>query len=206
MTNKTITMSRELAPKLVCGIGLNDVGRVGQYENGKRIGKCPFYARWNHMLNRCYGKIYQVDRPSYQGCTVCSEWLTFSNFKAWMAAQDWQGKDLDKDILSPGNRIYSPDHCAFVDKSVNSFVLDGGRVAAGSLVGASWHAKTGKFRAYCWDVTSKKRKAIGAYDTAEESHSAWRAFKAEQAKVLAAQQPDHRIAAALIKRFSNHAA
>ena len=52
--------------KLVCGVGVNDLGyRTQVYEDvtkngGKRIQKsvfqCKYYAAWKSMLVRCYSK------------------------------------------------------------------------------------------------------------------------------------------------------
>ena len=108
----------------VYGVGTNDAGYAIQVmesvrgANGKPkqriIWFCPFYRRWVHMLERCYSERYQEKKPTYIGCTVCEEWLRFSNFKSWMETQDWEGKHLDKDLLVEGNKIYSPDTCILV--------------------------------------------------------------------------------------------
>ena len=45
---------------------------------GKR---CPYYDRWKKILNRCYNEDRLSRYPSYNGCKVSNEWLTFSNFK-----------------------------------------------------------------------------------------------------------------------------
>jgi hypothetical protein len=42
-----------------------------------------------------------------------------SRFIAWAKTKDWEGKQLDKDILIPGNKHYSPDACMFVDPLIN---------------------------------------------------------------------------------------
>lgn len=188
----------------VCGVGINDADyKVIRHKDGRRVFSCPFYARWGHMLNRCYGEKYHKERPSYEGCSVSPEWLNFSNFRSWMDDKEWQGKHLDKDILVPGNKIYGPNFCVFVDSRVNSFILDGGRNPS-SLRGATWHQATSRFRAYCWDVQTGKRKTVGSFLTAEEAHAAWLNFKIDQAKVIASHQSDPRVAEALIKRFEHY--
>lgn len=77
----------------VCGVGINDADYVvgkyeSWYEGGKRklktLWQCPYYVKWHAMLNRCYNARYHKNKPTYIGCYVCEEWLTFSNFKAWM--------------------------------------------------------------------------------------------------------------------------
>lgn len=111
-----VPMGRKIG--IVFGVGINDVGRVSNNKNGANY-RCPFYARWHSMITRCYSEKFQYKNPSYIGCSVCDEWLTFSNFKRWMEQQDWHGKDLDKDILVKGNRVYSPETCMFVDRKTN---------------------------------------------------------------------------------------
>lgn len=108
--------------KSIRGVGINDADYMtSAIINGKSI-QCHFYVRWKRMIDRCYSIRYQESRPTYIGCSVCSEWLLFSSFKLWMIKQDWQGKQLDKDIIKYGNKVYSPDTCVFVSLSLNSLI------------------------------------------------------------------------------------
>ena len=101
-------------PKLVFGVGINDADYVVQkfetigYVDGKQERKlvwaCPYYRAWKNMLARCYYHKVQGNRPTYSGCIVSEEWLRFSNFRRWMANQDFEGKQLDKDLLFEGNK------------------------------------------------------------------------------------------------------
>ena len=201
--------------KLVCGVGINDADYVvGTREvvkcegvEGKRqqLRICPFYRRWADMLKRCYSRKYHESCPTYSDCYVCEEWLTFSNFKAWMEKQDWEGKQLDKDILNPGNKEYSPETCIFVDKKTNIFLTDAKASRGEFPIGVCWHRGANKFQALCGDG-SGKQKHLGCFNTELEAHKAWLAFKLEQAKILAAEQSDPRVAKALIERYSNYAA
>ena len=75
--------------------------------------------------------------PTYKGCSVSEEWLRFSNFKRWMEKQDWDGKQLDKDILFEGNKVYSAETCVFVTSVVNSFTSDSGAKRGEWLIGVS---------------------------------------------------------------------
>lgn len=75
------------------------------------------------MLERCYNEKYLESYPSYIGTSVCSEWLYTTTFKEWMEKQDWQGKCLNKDIIVPRSKLYSPDTSAFVLQATNLFVL-----------------------------------------------------------------------------------
>lgn len=114
--------------RLVFGVGINDADyNVIKYEriNGKqkRVWSCPFYIKWRAMLERCYSDLYHDRKPTYTECTVIPQWFTFSSFKTWMQTQHWEGKELDKDILFPGNKVYGPDTCVFVGKRLNTFSM-----------------------------------------------------------------------------------
>ena len=116
-------------------MGVNDADyTVIPTVNGKQV-VCTFYRAWTAMLKRCYNPTYQANNPTYIGCTVCDEWLTFSNFKKWMMRQDFQGKQLDKDLLVKGNKLYSPETCVFVDGMINTFTIDSGAIRGDYPIG-----------------------------------------------------------------------
>ena len=198
--------------KLVYGVGTNDADYVVQiketvgYVDGKQKRKtvwfCPYYQAWQNMLRRCYSTKTQERYPTYKGCSVSEEWLTFSNFKRWMASQNWEGMQLDKDLLFEGNKVYSAETCAFVTQTVNKFTND--RVAARGewLIGVDRHKQSEKFQAQCNNPITKKREYLGLFTTEQEAHQAWLKRKLELAKELAAIQEDERVATALIKRYS----
>lgn len=145
--------------KLVCGVGFNDadyavqkfetIGYVAGKIKQKKVWACPYYRAWASMLERCYSKKYQDRWPTYKGCTVSKEWHTFSNFKNWMQKQDFEGKQLDKDLLVQGNKIYGAYTCVFVTQAVNKFANDNGAARGELLIGVDWHVKEEKFRALC---------------------------------------------------------
>lgn len=199
--------------RLVYNVGINDANYRGQEwvtvdgGDGKRkqrlVWICPFYSRWRDMLKRCYSHKYQETHPTYKGCSVCHEWLTFSTFRRWMVEQDWEGKELDKDILIPGNKVYSPDVCVFIDRIVNSFVLEKNASCGEYLIGVQWVGSKGKFRADCCDRLGK-RNYLGLFNTEIEAHNAWLKRKQELALQLASEQTDPRVAKALIERYENY--
>lgn len=198
--------------RLVCGVGTNDADYVVQkfeqlgYVDGKRkrrlIWSCTYYQTWKNMLERCYSVKQHELRPTYKNCTVADDWLTFSNFKAWMENQDWEGKHLDKDLLFEGNKVYGPETCVFVTQMVNNFTIDSKATRGDLLIGVCWHKKAGKFLAQCNNPFTKKLEQLGLFTTEQEAHEAWRKRKLELAHELAAVQTDPRIAKALIDRYS----
>ena len=198
--------------KLVWGVGVNDLGyRVHVREwvtkdGGKRtreiVFTCPYYAAWKNMLVRCYSKKYLESRPSYVGTSVCSEWVYASEFKKWMEQQDWEGKCLDKDIIAPGSKLYSPETCAFVLKATNSFVLARDASRGEFPIGVSLFKPTGKYRARCNNPFTVEQEHLGYFLTPEEAHEAWRKRKHELAQLVADTESDPRVVEALKKKYS----
>ena len=197
--------------KLVCGVGVNDLPyrtQVWEYvtENGgKRVQKlvfrCPYYAAWKRMLERCYSEKFLESHPSYIGTSVCSEWLYASEFKKWMEQQDWEGKSLDKDIIAPGSKLYSPETCAFVLKATNSFVTASDARRGKCPIGVSLYKRTGKYQAQCQNPFTGERGYLGLFSTPEEAHEAWRKRKHEIAQLAAARESDPRVVEALKKKY-----
>ena len=198
--------------KLVYGVGVNDadysvtkaevIGYVDGKRKQKRVWKCSYYPTWSRMLERCYSARYQECNPTYIGCTVSDEWLTFSRFKSWMEMQKWKGLQIDKDLLFVGNKLYSVKTCIFVPPMVNSFVLDNGAARGEWMIGVDWCKQTGKFRASCRNPFTKKTENLGRFTCEQQAHEAWRKRKNELAHELAAIQTDPRVAKALIARYS----
>ena len=198
--------------KLVYGVGVNDLGyRTQVYEyvtenGGKRIRKsvfrCKYYVVWTSMLERCYSKKYLESRPSYSGTSVCNEWLYASEFKKWMEQQDWKGKCLDKDIIVPRSKLYSPETCAFVLATTNSFVIASDAIRGDYPIGVHLLKSTSKYCAYCSNIFSGKQEHLGYFSTPEEAHEVWRKRKHELAQLVAARESDPRIVEALRKRYS----
>lgn len=188
--------------KLICGVGINDADyplyKTIKTDNGGRkvVWYCPYYRRWKNMIQRVYSEKYTDRWPTYKECSICTPWLTFSNFKSWMEKQDWEGKVLDKDILIKGNKLYSPDTCVFVSHIVNCFNLD-----CGKDVGIIQNIKSNLFAASCSNPFTGKQERLGSFKTPQESKNAWRKRKDEIACQLADMQKDERVANALRKMF-----
>jgi len=159
----------------VYGVGHNDVNLITYYENGKKKS-CPFYVKWRNMLRRCYDEVYKTE--SYKFVTVCNEWLTFSNFKAWMETQDWEEKDLDKDLLGDGS-FYSPDTCCFLTKDQNRFLVESKSRRGDLPLGVSLRKNTSLYRAQIRNSLIKKPESLGNFKTPEQAHEAWRQRKLE---------------------------
>lgn len=187
--------------KLVQGVGINDADYTVQHLLNGKVVFCPFYRAWLNMLHRCYCPKFLSRNPTYLGCTVISEWLTFSSFRAWMVKQDWVGKHLDKDILISGNKIYSPETCVFIDSGINKFLVDRSLHRGEWPLGVYFEPRTNKFRACCKNPFTKKNVKLGRFTSPEQAHEAWKQRKHELACQLAEQQSDKRVAEALRTRY-----
>ena len=190
----------------VCGVGVNDAA-YPVYGFSKIDGRkkllwiCPTYRSWNDMLRRCYGVGEQAVHPTYAGCSVSPDWLSLSVFRAWMLGQPWEGASLDKDLLYPGNKVYGPDTCVFIQSQLNVFLTDRGAARGEWPIGVSRHKASGKFAAQCRNPFTRKGEHLGLFALPEDAHEAWRARKHEHACAYADQQTDPRIAAALRTRY-----
>lgn len=188
----------------VYGVGINDADYLIYPKiNGKNV-RCPFYKSWKSMLERCYSRLFQDRHPAYVGCTVCAEWLTFSNFRAWMVQQDWHGKQLDKDIIKQGNKVYSPDTCCFVPQELNKLLNDSEASRGRCPVGVSWHNISNKYQARV--NYNGKRQSLGLFNSPEAAHAAYKKRKSEIILEAATKQTDGRIVDGLLymaKSISN---
>ena len=113
--------------KKIYGVGINDIG-ITYDSNGK---KCASYIAWSSMLQRCYQEQSLKKRPRYRGCSVCQEWLLYSNFKKWYECQEngyKGGYRVDKDIIKKGNKIYCPEFCCLVPERINTLFTNCNKV------------------------------------------------------------------------------
>ena len=198
--------------KLVWGVGVNDLPYKTQVyeevtENGgkrswKTVFKCKYYTAWVNMLKRCYSEKFLESKPSYIGTSVCNEWVYASEFKKWMEQKDWSGKSLDKDIIVPGSKLYSPETCAFVLQATNLFVTASDASRGDYPIGVYLCKRTGKYRARCSNIFTEKHESLGYFSTPEEAHEVWRKRKHKLAQLVAATESDPRVVEALKKRYS----
>jgi len=187
--------------KPVFGIGINDLDRDVTWKvDGKRV-VCPFYRTWQNMLGRCYDLKFHERHPSYTECATTDQWIRLSGFEKWMLTQDWQGKQLDKDIIVSGNKLYSPDTCAFITKQLNLFVMDTAATRGEWPIGASWTKRDQAFKSEIRNPFTQRREGLGYYDNPEDAHLAWKRRKHEFACQYADQQTDSRVAEALRIRY-----
>lgn len=163
------------AKKKIFGIGIDD---------STSSSNQTAHYKWYRMLERCYSERYLAKKPTYRGCCVCDEWLTFSNFEKWFSDPDngyCERYHLDKDILVKGNKIYSPNTCCFVPQEINSlFIKDNSK--RGSLPIGVTNGYKGSFVA---QVNFRGViQYLGKYDTKEQAFNAYKKEKEVIVKIL----------------------
>lgn len=201
----------------VYGWGINDVNYTVQVKvelpsvNGKRMRRrvwtCPYYLDWQNIIGRCFDPKVHKRHPTYKDCTVCEEWKYLSNFIAWVDSQpnrDWQSCQPDKDLLTIGNKCYSPETVTYVSPTVNKFLCNSKAIRGDLMLGVSRTSKNkvNPFVAQCKFSTTGGSYYIGTYKTELEAHKAWQAKKHEYACMLAEEQEDPRVADALRQRYA----
>lgn len=90
------------------------------YNNVRNSNSKKSYNTWRCLLLRCFDENYKAKHPAYKDCTMCDEWLLFSNFDSWFNKHYIEGWQLDKDLLSRGNLHYSPETCCFLPIDLNN--------------------------------------------------------------------------------------
>lgn len=181
--------------KLRYGVGINDAVYMPAITINNKVYHCPIFQIWTTMLKRCYSeKSIQI---SYVNCIVCDGWLIFSNFEKWVKTQNWKNKELDKDILISGNKIYSPNTCMFVTKDINSLLTIPKSIKGKCPVGVSKTRAIKGYQVFC--NIAGKGKNLGSYTTIEEAEQVYLNFKSEHVNKIALQQSNLQLQTALIR-------
>jgi len=155
----------------VWGVGYLGDGDYKAKENHDRTDQ---YKVWFNMLQRCYSKNKRdmVVYKTYNGiCKVSDEWLNFQNFAEWYDGNFYSIGEgmmhLDKDILVPNNKEYSPDTCIFVPQRINMLFTRQNKVSDSDLPNGIFrsHLSNGNIR---YRVTYNG-KYIGTFDIYEDA-------------------------------------
>ena len=184
-------------PRKAYGVGINDADYAvcPRGPDGKGVW-CPYYRAWRDMLQRAYSPYHLARNPTYTGVTVCEEWHSFMAFRAWMETQDWQGKHLDKDIIAPGNKVYSPDTCVFVPQALNKLLTDRAAARGEYPIGVNWNKRDKRY--YSRIKIAGREKFLGLFTCPHEAHMAWREAKVRIVRETAYDQADIRLKRGLL--------
>lgn len=145
------------------------------------------YKVWCNMLARCYDKQRINGRDkSYAQCVVCEGWLHYDNFESWYMNNKLNGCEsfIDKDLLSPNCKIYSPSTCVMLPREINNALqrteknkkdisrdLPRGvqRNSKGQIFAMAHHKYLG--------IYNNVETAFKAYKVAKEAHLRYLAYK-----------------------------
>lgn len=155
----------------------------GEFKSDRRIQNI-----WIKMIKRCYDPS-EKDK-SYEDCSVCESWHNHKNFQIWYKEQECsgyyqKGYQLDKDILNPKAKEYSPDNCRLIPESINSFTNNNSDSRKTNLPsGVSWKAKNNKYQV---SIKSgyKSNKYLCLVDCPKEGYDVYKTEKVKVAKKLA---------------------
>ena len=98
---------------------------VGPYVASINRTKTLEYHIWSGILERCYSANRSVNHQTYLNCRVCNEWHNFQIFAHWYVTHPDYGKgyDIDKDVMVPGNTLYSPSTCCMLPSVINKALV-----------------------------------------------------------------------------------
>lgn len=154
---------------------------VGIYDGySKSRSRCK--TTWDNMMRRCYDRTALERNPTYEGCSVCEEWQTYSNFEKWFDDNYRDGCEIEKDIIKKGNKIYCPEYCCFVPRRINILLTSRKRFRGGTPVGVC-RRESGRYSADL-DMNGK-RAHLGTFDTELEAFSVYKTAKENYIKEVA---------------------
>ena len=144
-----------------------DVGYtgVGKYQTRINGVNTDYYNKWHDLIRRCYYEDAKEIFPAYYGsCEVCNQWHNLQLFAEWYEENYYEVDErlhLDKDILYPGNKIYSPDTCVLVPQRINMLFMN--KENKRGLPNGIIQKKNG----YSVSYSTEK---LGVYETLEEAY------------------------------------
>lgn len=164
------------------GVGYNSGGKYKTKEFGKRL---RVYQTWKDMLRRCYDKKRQVRDYTYTGCSVDERWHDFQVFAEWCSNNNLGSSDyhIDKDILVRGNKVYSPETCCLVPKSINGLFNNHSKGRGEFPQGVYWNKSRGLHVAKI--SISGKSKHLGYFDCPNKAHEVYKKAKESHVKEMA---------------------
>ena len=159
----------------VCGVGVLGTKYLSKV-NGVLTKE---YTLWCHMLERCYSDNSKKKRPTYESCEVSDNFLHYEYFYDWCQKQVGFGKcgfQLDKDLLTKGNKVYSEDSCVFIPQGINKVLTKRESMRGEHLIGVHWHNASRAFKAQV-SKSAGKQEYLGSFNTEIEAFNAYKTAK-----------------------------
>ena len=171
----------------------------GFYDSPIKTKNNPLYPFWASMFQRCYSSNLHKRLPTYKDCTADRKWWLYSSFEKWALHQgDITGKNLDKDLLKLGNKVYSEDNCLFISHKINTLFQESTLGRGKYLTGVHWSKQKKKFTA----VIKRHGKAehLGFFDTEIQARIVYCLAKADYVREVSEAETDFRVKGALLWR------
>ena len=193
----SIKVNTTIIPHVIWGNFINGKFKINQYggyvgsldksDDIRKISK--EYESWLSMLKRCYSQSVKNNRPTYDQCTVCDEWMNYDNFYNWIINQSnytkWKNSPskwcLDKDLLFKSNKLYSPETCVLVPNNINCLLLKCDKSRGKYPVGVYYDTTVDLYRAQCENPKYARQITIGYF---EDPHTAFYAYKTYKEKLI----------------------
>ena len=101
---------------------IDDLDRKQEYITYMTLKSNRAHRIWSGIYNRCY-----IRDDVYDGSTMCDLWKDDPDaFAEWYNSEyyevDGESMAVDKDLLCPGNKDYSPDKCCILPQSLNTML------------------------------------------------------------------------------------
>lgn len=137
---------------------------------------------WGSIQQRCNIESKKGKSVTYSGCE--NKFNNFNEFTEWCHSQTgYLNKDLngrywaiDKDLVVPFSKSYSPETCIFVPQKVNSLMTLRSNHKGGTPTGVTWHNRDNIFESKCHNGEGKQIY-LGRYNDALEAHFVWARYK-----------------------------
>lgn len=171
--------------KLIHGVAFNSRGKYKTSNEHKIV-----YRAWRNMLERCYSKHIHDKHPTYIGCAVSDEWLDYQDFAEWFESNEYAKKayQLDKDLLFPNNKVYSPQTCCFVPSELNSLLLDSAAARNDNPQGVSFNKPMNKYFASI--KINNMKTHLGYFYRSQDAYQVYKAAKEAHVKEKALEWKD----------------
>ena len=152
---------------------------VGKYKASVNCIHTQENDAWKCMMERCYCGERKEHMKYFESCDICDEWLNFQNFAEWYCTHKYPVNErlhVDKDILFPGNKTYSPSNCLLVPQRINMLFLN--KPNKRGLPNGIIRAKSGYLAKY-------NQKELGIFNTIDEAFFHYAKAKEKKIKEVA---------------------
>ena len=169
--------------KTIHGWGIIDCKAVDEY--GKTLKS---FDTWRSMIQRTKDLKFKEKNKAYKDADCCDEWQYYSNFKKWYD-ESWYDVNtgdrmcLDKDILTKGNKLYSPETCIIVPEPINILFTYKRGLDNGLPCGIYYDKSRDKYVAQI--QSNNKNMNLGRFNTPEEAFYTYKEAKEKEIKRVA---------------------